>query len=231
MRVAVLEDDLAQRQTIEAALARAGIACHVYGTAREFRFALRRESFDLLILDWHLPDTTGIEVLQELRAGGNRTPVLFATVRDAEEDIVEALGAGADDFMVKPLRGAELAARVRALVRRVQAPHADERSFDHDRFRFDLQTQRAWAGDEPVELTQKEFQLALLFFRNLGKPLSRGHIRSAVWGLGIDVPSRTMDTHVSRVRTKLGLRPAAGYLLAPVYSYGYRLEHLAGGGS
>ncbi len=78
-----------------------------------------------------------------------------------------------------------------------------------------------------MELTQKEFQLAVLMLRNVGKPLSRGHIREMVWGRGSDVPSRTMDTHVSRVRTKLDLRPEHGYLLAPVYSYGYRLEHLA----
>ena len=231
MRVAVLEDDVVQRQTIESALGRAGIDSLVYGTGRDFRHALRRESFDVLILDWHLPDTTGIEVLQAIRAAGERTPVLFATVRDAEEDIVEALEAGADDFMVKPLRGAELAARARALARRIQPPATDEKAYEHDRFRFDLQTQRAWSNAEPIDLTQKEFQLALLLFRNLGKPLSRGHIRSAVWGHGIDVPSRTMDTHVSRVRTKLGLRPDSGYLLAPVYSYGYRLEHLAGAGT
>ena len=77
-----------------------------------------------------------------------------------------------------------------------------------------------------IDMTQKEFHLALLLFRNIGRPLSRGHIREEVWGHDSDVPSRTMDTHVSRVRTKLGLRPEDGYLLAPVYSYGYRLEHL-----
>ena len=98
----------------------------------------------------------------------------------------------------------------------------------HDRFRFDLQLQQAWNDGVPVEMTHKEFLLALLLMRHLGNPLSRGHIREVVWGRDSEIPSRTMDTHVSRVRSKLGLRPELGYLLAPVYSYGYRLEHLAG---
>ena len=128
--------------------------------------------------------------------------------------------------MVKPLRGGELIARLHALVRRSQPPTSDERYLEYDRFKFDLRTQTLTSSDTQVEMTQKEFHLALLLFRNIGRPLSRGHIREEVWGHDSDVPSRTMDTHVSRVRTKLGLRPEDGYLLAPVYSYGYRLEHL-----
>lgn len=226
MRVAVLEDDLVQQQSMQEALSKANIEAKIFGTGKDFGFALRRESFDAMVLDWTVPDTTGIEVLKSLRETGTRIPVLFATVRDAEEDIVEALNAGADDFMVKPLRGAELIARLHALVRRAQPPTTDQRYLNYDRFSFDLRTQALTVAQSPVEMTQKEFHLALLFFRNVGRPLSRGHIREEVWGHDSDVPSRTMDTHVSRVRTKLGLRPEEGYLLAPVYSYGYRLEHL-----
>jgi DNA-binding response OmpR family regulator len=79
---------------------------------------------------------------------------------------------------------------------------------------------------QSVELTQKEFDLALLFFRNIGRPLSRAYIREAVWASDAEIASRTMDTHVSRVRSKLLLRPENGFRLAPVYSYGYRLEQL-----
>lgn len=226
MRVAVLEDDLIQQQTMGEALSGADIEAKIFGTGKEFGFAMRRESFDAMVLDWTVPDTTGIEVLKSLRDTGMRVPVLFATVRDAEEDVVEALNAGADDYMIKPLRGAELVARLRALVRRAQPPTSDERYLNYDRFSFDLRTLTLSVQDEPVELTQKEFHLALLLFRNIGRPLSRGHIREEVWSHDSEVPSRTMDTHVSRVRTKLGLRPEDGYLLAPVYSYGYRLEHL-----
>jgi len=82
------------------------------------------------------------------------------------------------------------------------------------------------ASRVPITMTQKEFQLALLLLANIGKALSRSDIREAVWGRNCDVPSRTLDTHVSRVRSKLGLRPSSGYLLAPLYSFGYRLENL-----
>ena len=226
MRVAILEDDLAQQKNLSDIMSRASIEAKIYGTGKEFTFALRRESFDAMVLDWTVPDTTGIELLKGLRVNGSRIPVLFATVRDAEEDVVEALQAGADDYMVKPLRGGELVARLNALVRRAQPPTHEERFLDFDRFKFDLRTQTLMSNEESIDMTQKEFHLALLLFRNIGRPLSRGHIREEVWGHDSDVPSRTMDTHVSRVRTKLNLRPEEGYLLAPVYSYGYRLEHL-----
>lgn len=226
MRVAVLEDDEVQQKNLGEVFARADIEAKIFGTGKEFSFAMRRESFDAMVLDWTVPDTTGIELLRSLRDSGTRIPVLFATVRDAEEDVVEALQTGADDYMVKPLRGGELIARLNALVRRAQPPTTDERFLEYDRFKFDLRTQALTSNDEAIDMTQKEFHLALLLFRNIGRPLSRGHIREEVWGHDSDVPSRTMDTHVSRVRTKLGLRPDDGYLLAPVYSYGYRLEHL-----
>ncbi len=226
MRIAVLEDDPVQQKNIGDMLSKANIESRVYATGKDFSFALRRESFDAMVLDWTVPDTTGIELLKGLRISGTRIPVLFATVRDAEEDVVQALQAGADDYMVKPLRGAELVARLKALIRRAQPPTSEERFLDYDRFKFDLRTQTLTSANEAIDMTQKEFHLALLLFRNIGRPLSRGHIREEVWGHDTDVPSRTMDTHVSRVRTKLGLRPEEGYLLAPVYSYGYRLEHL-----
>jgi len=226
MRVAVLEDDLAQQKTLGDALANAKIEAQIFGTGKDFSFAMRRESFDVLVLDWTVPDTTGYELLKSLRAGGTRVPVLFATARDAEHDIVEALSAGADDYMVKPINGGELVARLHALVRRTQAPTSDDRYVDYDRFKFDLSTQTLTTAGTEIAMTQKEFLLALLLFRNVGRPLSRGHIREEVWGHDSDIPSRTLDTHVSRVRTKLNLRPEDDYLLAPVYSYGYRLEHL-----
>lgn len=226
MRIAVLEDDPTQREALRGALLDAGFDVLCYGAGRDMAFALRRESFDLLVLDWQLPDLSGIDILRSVRAAGQRTPVLFVTIRDDERDVVAALEAGADDYMTKPLRMGEFVARARAVIRRNQPAALGERELSYDRYGFDLKTQRASVGGEPVELTQKEFHLAVLLFRNVGKPLSRGHIREAVWGHGSDVPSRTMDTHVSRVRSKLSLRPESGFLLAPVYSYGYRLEHL-----
>lgn len=230
MRVAVLEDDVVQQKTLEGALAVAGIDAKIFGTGKEFKFGTRRESFDAMVLDWTVPDTTGIEVLKSLRGAGVTIPVLFTTVRDAEQDIIEALQAGADDYMIKPLRSGEMVARLRAIVRRSQPPTSDDRLLEYGVYEFDTRSQSLKMQGETVGLTQKEFELGLMLFRNIGKPLSRGHIREEVWGHDFDMPSRTLDTHISRVRTKLNLRPEAGFLLAPVYSYGYRLEDLSADG-
>ena len=228
MRIAIIDDDTALTSSVVTSFARNNWQCRAFADGRSFITTMHRESFDAYIVDWSLPDTSGLEVLRLIRA---RVPagvsVLFLTARDAERDVIEALEAGADDFVVKPARMGELQARLRALGRRRLRLEPVADVFEFDRFSFDLKTQKAWTGGREVELTQKEFLLAVLLLRNLGKPLSRGHIREAVWGRDSEIPSRTMDTHVSRVRTKLGLRPESDYLLAPVYSYGYRLEHLA----
>ena len=227
MRIALIDDDAALSSSITSALARNGWACRSHADGRSFVSTLHRESYDAYIVDWGLPDMSGLDVLRAIRTRVPVTvPVLFLTARDAEQDVIEALEAGADDFVVKPARIGELQARLRALWRRnARFPDTPD-TYEYDRFRFDLKLQRAWVDGAAVDLTQKEFLLALLLLRNLGKPLSRGHIREVVWGRDSEIPSRTMDTHVSRVRTKLGLRPERHYLLAPVYSYGYRLEHL-----
>jgi DNA-binding response OmpR family regulator len=228
MRIAILDDDAEATQLISDTLQAQGMQCECFGTAKALLKDLHRQSFDCLLIDWMLPDTQGTEVMEWVRANlDKRVPIIFITSRSGEADAIAVLNAGADDYMTKPLRLGELAARVKALVRRTQ-PQADEDAlYQIDRFKFDTRTLRAWDGETEIELTQKEFNLALLFLRNVGRPLSRSHIMESVWGRDGDVPSRTMDTHVSRVRSKLDLRPSSGYLLAPVYSYGYRLEQIA----
>ncbi len=229
MRIAIIDDDTTLAASVTSALSGNGWACRAHADGRSFIATMHRESYDAYIVDWSLPDMSGLDVLRAIRARVPMTvPVLFLTAHDGEQDVLQALEAGADDFIVKPPRIGELQARLRAMWRRhSRIPDAPD-TYEYDRFRFDLKLQRAWVEGQPVDLTQKEFRLAVLLLRNLGKPLSRGHIREVVWGRDSEIPSRTMDTHVSRVRTKLGLRPERQYLLAPVYSYGYRLEHLAG---
>ncbi|VTU31867.1 Sensory transduction protein regX3 [Variovorax sp. SRS16] len=189
---------------------------------------LRRETFDLLILDWHLPDTTGPEIVQWVRNHLQaRIPILFVTNRRQERDIVEGLAAGADDFMMKPIRVGELAARVQALLRRAYAePAPDEQIWE--RYRFVLASRHVEVDGEPVALTHKEFDLALTLFRNMGRLLSRQYLLEAIWNnnnpLGSDLMSRSLDTHISRVRTALRLRPENGFRLASIYGQGYRFE-------
>lgn len=227
MRIAILEDDADQAALIKSHLTTAAHDCYVFEAGRALIHAAGRESFDLFLLDWQVPDLSGEEVLKWIRAHVEApVPVMFVTNRDTEGDIVHALSLGADDYMKKPVGRAELLARVGALLRRAY-PQKSADTLDFPPYRFDLKKQTLTVDGTATELTQKEFDLALFLFQNLGRLLSRGHILEAVWGRAIDVPSRTMDTHVSRIRTKLNLRPENGYKLTPVYNYGYRLEQLS----
>lgn len=227
MRIAVLDDDPSQTELVCKILSAAGHVCHPFANGRDILHQLRRESYDMLILDWQVPDVSGPEVTRWAREKlPPNLPILFMTSRSGEDDIVEGLAVGADDYMIKPIRRNELVARVQALLRRAYPSQNATEQIQFGRYVFEIRSGQLTFGGVPVELTQKEFNLALLFFRNLGRPLSRAYILEAVWSRNIEIPSRTMDTHVSRVRSKLELRPENGFRLAPVYSYGYRLEQV-----
>ncbi|KAA3654875.1 MAG: DNA-binding response regulator [Proteobacteria bacterium] len=222
----MLEDDTLQSETLADWLRQAGHDVHAFSQSRDFIRVAGRESFDLCLIDWMLPEMSGTEVLHWLREDrANDTPVIFITARDAEEDIVTALGAGADDYLIKPLRRFELLSRIDAVMRRAR-PQASDNVIDVAPFSFDVQAKRATIDGEPVELTDKEFDLAAFLFKNLGRLLSRGHMLEAVWGRNPNLATRTVDTHISRVRSKLGLRPENGFRLTPTYNYGYRLEQI-----
>jgi DNA-binding response OmpR family regulator len=230
MRIAVVDDDPNLCELVAKSAQGAGFAPRSFGDAESLIRNLTRESYDVFLIDWVLPRNSGLELIRVLRTEkAIKAPIIVITARDAEADVVEALESGADDYVIKPIRVNELLARIRAVLRRTVAGSDSDDSFTFDRFRFDRRTLQAMKAGTPVEMTQKEFHLAVLLLRNIGKPLSRSHILESVWGRDTYVPSRTMDTHISRVRSKLDLRPEHGYLLAPVYSFGYRLEKLPPG--
>jgi DNA-binding response OmpR family regulator len=225
MRIAVLDDDPAQTDFACQTLSAAGHICHPFSAGTMLVKHLRRETFDLLLLDWNVPDMPGDEVLRWVRQSlSAHLPVLFMTSRSRETDITLMLNMGADDYVVKPVSGALLLARVSSLLRRAypRDPAATRECYGD--FEFDLKARQVLLRGQPAPLTQKEFELALLLFQYLNRPLSRAHILDRVWKQATDIPSRTMDTHVSMLRTKLGLRPEHGYRLTPIYGYGYRLE-------
>lgn len=228
MRLALLEDDPAQAETLAAWLTAAGHDTHVFKLGKDLLRQANRESFDAFLIDWMLPDQNGHEVLRRLRRErGITAPVLFVTSRDAEEDIVAGLDAGADDYMIKPIRRLELLSRLDAVWRRVRPRDAGQ-VVDLPPYRLDLDRRQVLRNGAAVEaLTEKEFALAVFLFQNLGRLLSRGHLLEAIWGLSADIPTRTLDTHISRVRKKLDLHPANGFRLVPAYNYGYRLERVA----
>lgn len=228
MRIAALDDEPGQLDLIKSTMEGIGHECHGFSDGRSLLRELRQQTYDLLILDWTLPDVQGPSVVKWIREDlSSRLPILFVTNRREESDMVEGLSAGADDFMVKPVRVAELQARVRALLRRAYpAQHEPELVFGP--YHFFPQSRMLKFKGEPAELKHREYELALFLFQNLGRLLSREHLREAVWGLGAESPSRSLDTHISRLRTKLDLRPSNGFLLSAIYGLGYRLEAIDG---
>lgn len=224
MRVAVVDDDPNHLALTRSLLERMRHDCLPYLDGRSFVSAVKPEAFDLLIIDWQLPDLSGPDIVRYVRRElGPRLPILFVTNRSGEDDIVEGLRAGADDFMVKPLRPAEFNARVEALLRRAY-PLERVAEIVSGRFRFNVLERTLTSEGRPVELNRKEFELALFLFKNVNRLLTREQLVRSVWGADVDSASRSLDTHVSRLRTKLGLRPETGYRLSAIYNLGYRLE-------
>lgn len=224
MRVAVLEDDVDHAALVTQALSQGGHTYAVYATGARFIQAMVRETFDVLVLDWMMPDMTGLEVLDWLRQLENHTPVIFVTSRDAEEDIVQALAHGADDYLVKPPRAGELLARLQALKRRADGAGGSG-ALTVGPYELDPSQSVARLHGEILELTQRQFELALVLFRNTGRLLSRQYLLEAVWGLNDTVQTRTLDIHVSQLRSLLQLS-SHGWRINSIYAHGYRLEPL-----
>lgn len=228
MRIAYLEDDVEQAKLVMLWLEDAGHHCQHFGSGRAFIRGVNKDSFDILLLDWLLPDMNGDEVLHWVREKLDwHIPVLFITQRDAEEDIVQALERGADDYMVKPVKLRELLARIAALGRRMGGPQeAASEILEAPPYIFNQNTHVISRNGVNIETTHKEFDLALFLFRNQGRVLSRGHILESVWGQNPDLNTRTVDTHISRLRNKLGLNKHDGWKLSAIYQHGYRLERV-----
>jgi DNA-binding response OmpR family regulator len=228
MRIAALDDDPAQLELIRRVAETIGLGCHGFGRAIDLQQALRRDSFDLLVVDWILPDLSGPEVVQWVRRHVEHdVPVLFVTALADERDIVEGLSCGADDYLTKPIRAGELIARVRALLRR-SYPLMQDAVQTVGRYRIDRQRRVIEIDGEPVPLQDKEFDLADCLFSNVGRLLSREHLLEAVWGTDrASWSPRAVDTCVSKVRKKLRLRPENGFRLGAVQRVGYRLMDLA----
>ncbi len=228
MRIVILEDDKDQAELLVAWLEEAGHQCTVYADGNDFIRAYNQDSYDIVLLDWMVPSLSGIEVLKHLRAHlDNVVPVVFITQRDSEDDIVEALQAGADDFMAKPVRHMETMARVNAIARRMG--FGDEHTsdaYDFPPYEIDTKLRHVKMNGEMVEMTQKEYELTLFLFKNLGRVISRGHLLEMVWGTSSKLNTRTVDTHISRLRTKLDIEAQANWQLTSVYRHGYRLEQV-----
>lgn len=220
--IGLVEDDPVTAQMVAAQLSDAGYDVQVYPTAKAFKRRLGTESVDLAILDWTLPDGTGLELLQQMRAElGAELPVIFLTARESPADVVAGLDAGADDYIVKPARNVELLARVRSALRR-RGPAAPE-ELDSAPFVVDLRRRTVSRDGADIRLNDREFDLFAYLLRRAGRIVSRDSLLSSVWNTGPGVSTRTVDTYVWRLRKKLGLTADSGWQLVAVYQHGYRL--------
>ncbi|MFW6775413.1 response regulator transcription factor [Nocardioides sp. CPCC 205120] len=176
---------------------------------------------DLMVLDIGLPRMDGFEVLDQLRSQGSRMPVIVLTARDSAADTVSALDGGADDYMPKPFRFAELQARIRARLRQVPAGGGEAAAtvLDVGGVRLDLRTRRATVAGRTLELSAREFTLAEMFLRNPGQVLSREQLLDKVWGLDFDPSSNVVDVYVGYLRRKFG-----AHTIGTVRGMGYRFN-------
>ncbi len=222
----MLEDDVDQAELISVWLKSAGHTVNHFSSSRSFLREVLRDSYDLLVLDWIVPDMDGVEVMTRVRSSSRHyTPVLFVTAKDTEDDVVAGLGAGADDYMAKPLSQREFVARVSAVVRRGNPGAGKDELPELAPYEVNLDRKQIALDGEQVELTHREFDLAVFMFRNAGRVVSRSHILESIWGMhGADLNTRTVDTHISRLRKKLRIGPDKGWKLSAIYQHGYRLE-------
>ena len=225
MHIGVLEDDEDQQALIQLWLQSAQHSCRTFGTVAAMLEGLKTHHFDGLLLDWMLPDGSGADVLNWVRKNvGWNMAVVVLTALDDEQTVVKALQAGADDFVVKPPKQHELIARLGAATRRASPGGLPVLRLGA--FEIDIPRHMLSMEGSPVTLTQKEFDLAVYLFQSPAKLLSRDHLLNKVWGVHADVDTRTVDTHVSRLRKKLKLDGAHGWKMSPVYGYGYRLDRV-----
>lgn len=241
MRIAILDDDPAQLTHLVSILHAPltphleQITCETFTRGTALRHALKRETFDLLLLDWNVPDLDGVVLLRWLREEKQDfTPVLMLSSRTAERDVAAALTLGADDYVAKPFRPLELRARLSRLYSRHHNPPECE-ALNFDKWGFDnarnTVTYRAVPDATPTTLTESEFRLALALFRNMGKPVSRSYLIEKAGYADDNMSSRTLDSHIYRLRGKLKLDGERELALLTVYGVGYRLETQQAGGN
>ncbi|MDR8732127.1 response regulator transcription factor [Burkholderia pseudomultivorans] len=229
MKILLVEGDSAQAETIEKILRSSGRGVlRVHDGERAVQ-TLKTERVALVVLDWCLQGMSGLEVLRWIRAHlGDEPTVLFLTARTLEADVVAALEAGADEYIAKPCRESELAARIKALLRRIDR---DEKRVSVKRigaYVWSPTTRTVTMHGSPIDLTEKEFALMSCLFDNVGQVMSRDLLGKLAWGRALDGTSRSLDTHIYRLRQKLALRPENGVRLSAVYTHGYRLDEIDG---
>jgi DNA-binding response OmpR family regulator len=217
--ILLVEDDNAIAQPLVRALEREGFDVRHVTTGRDAMKSVPVEA-DLVLLDLTLPDLDGLDVCRSLRAQYPRLPVVILTARAEESDIVVGLDAGADDYVTKPFRLAELLARLRVRLRLVAPQHVTVQGV-----RVDIAAHRAWLNDEELDLTPIEYSLLALLISDAGHVVSRQRIMKEVWDTDYYGSTRTLDMHISSLRRKLGDDSSRPRLITTVRGVGFRFEN------
>lgn len=227
-RIAILEDSPLDGALIRHMLESAHYPTQWFTDGHALVAALSAgTSFSLLLLDWELPGISGLEVLRWTQKNLSRPPAaIFVTNHTREQDVVQGLTAGADDYLTKPVREAELIARVGVQLRRDKQAQESLESFTLGEFSVDPLREEIRLRQQKIPLTPKEYQLASLFLRYPGRLFSRDDLSVLVWNRELVSTSRTLDTHLSNIRKKLQIGPATRTQLSASYTLGYRLELL-----
>jgi len=240
LKIAALEDNPARAMVLERALHPGGHSVARFRCGQSMVEAMHREPYDMLLLDRDVVGTDADKLLDWIRRTlGHGVPVMMLGESDAEHVVARCLIAGADAYVPQPARHAELLARIEALGRRAAVAGLGAAPVFRDaftdvpdplvcgKFRFRVGQREVWVRDVRVTVSPKEYALALLLFRHLGAIVSRQMMAEAVWhNPGMDEQARTIDSHLSRVRTKLGLWPFNGVMLRNVYRMGSRLDYV-----
>jgi two-component system response regulator RegX3 len=230
-RVLVVDDEAAILEFVSFNLRKEGYETTTASDGDEALALAEKEAFDLVVLDIMLPGADGFEVCRTLRARGVDIPVLFLSARDTELDKVVGLELGGDDYLAKPFGIRELQARVKALLRRASAParpgvlEAEPGAvYEAAGIRLDEDSHEACNGDVPIDLTPREFELLASLMQHAGKVLSRDQLLREAWGWEIVVETKTVDTHIKRLRDKLEAAGVDPDVVDTVRGYGYRLN-------
>lgn len=218
MRILLVEDDLEQLEPLYEALSQVGHIVDGASDGETARWLLGEKDYDLLILDWMLPDLSGLNLCQQYRHAGKTSPVLIVTAKDTILDKVSGLDAGADDYMVKPVDLLELLARVRALGRR--SPLWQGNSLSIADLQVHPNSLTVERGEASVQLSPREFQLLEYFVRHPRQVLSRNQIEQALWEWGTEPESNALSASIRRLRQRLQIVEAAD-LIKTIYGMGY----------
>ncbi len=222
MKVLIVEDDRKVAGFIEQGLKEEGYTVDVAPDGEEATVLAHVYQYDVILLDVMLPKKNGFQVAMELRREGRNTPILMLTSRDAVEDVVRGLDAGADDYLAKPFRFEELLARMRALTRRGGAERLDVLRFGS--ITLDRLRHQSSVGDTPLQLTAKEFQLLEFFLLHPEEVVRRTTLLEKVWDMHFDPESNVVDVHVGNLRRKL-LKLTGDQRIETVRGVGFSLRH------